>query len=138
MPGKLAGPRRTTARFERLQAALKFPLLLRLVALAEKRGARRGGFVRSGDIAPARRDHAGIGAAVVPQASAAEEAVVEAVAHKLLEIRVGESVGLDCADIFTGEVDARDPFVVRAQRHRHTEFAVGGKGCSLPTIPKIR
>ena len=52
------------------------------------------------------------------------EAVLHAGADHLLQVGVVEVVGFDGADVFVGEVDARDAFVVGGERNGDVVLAV--------------
>jgi hypothetical protein len=49
----------------------------------------------------------------------------------MLQVGITKIVALDRADIFVGEVDARDALVVGRQRQRHAEFAIEREGMVL-------
>src|SRR5680860_1452468 len=116
------------AGFEFGEAAFELPWLPSLLAPGEEGRASRRRLIGAGRVHCAIRNEADIGAMAVPQAGAGQEAKFEAVAHQFLEVGVGESVGLDGADMFVGEIDTLDAGVVRRQGHRHAEFAVEGEG----------
>lgn len=59
-----------------------------------------------------------------PQIGAGEETVFEAGAHHALEIGIVQIVGLNGADVFVREVDARDAFVVGGKSDGDPEHAI--------------
>ena len=104
--------------FKSAKAALEFPLLAGLFAALNKRFAGGGRFFFAEAGPRTCRGGASENIRGCPQAGTREEAVFEARADHLLEIGIVEIVGLHGADVFVGEVDARDAFIVGGKSYR--------------------
>jgi len=63
----------------------------------------------------------------VPETWAGKKAVFEAGADHLLEVAITQAESLNGADVFVGEVDARDAFVVGGESKRNVELFVNWK-----------
>ena len=78
-------------------------------------------------LAGARWNGVGEDVGLLPEAGAGKEAVFEAGAGHVLEVEVGEVEFEGGADVFVGEVDAGDAFVVGGERDGNVSGAVVGE-----------
>src|SRR6185312_17320978 len=56
------------------------------------------------------------------------EAVLNRVLYQLLELGIGQSIGLRGAQILVGGIGPRDTFIVGCDYYRHSILQVNGKG----------
>ena len=106
----------------------EFPLLLGFFAATQEGRTRFRRLFRSAGILGAGAGGFAEVVSFAPQTGAGQKAVFEAGANHLLQVVVPELVGLRGANVFRGQVDARDAFVVGRKGHGHVRFAIQRKG----------
>src|SRR5215831_12787423 len=105
--------------FEVGEGAFEFPLLASALVGGQKPGALGRRLGSPQDVADARRRRAKASPGVSPQASSGQEAVLQALAGRALQVRVGQPIALDGPQIFVRHVGAGNAFVVAGNRDRN-------------------